>query len=548
LKETGKQKSFDGGQRNYSSGSIGHQSPGATAGNGNIADLTPPQIVAELDKYIVGQTEAKRAVAVALRNRYRRQQLAKEVRDEIAPKNIMMIGPTGVGKTEIARRMAKLVDAPFVKVEATKFTEVGYVGRDVESIVRDLIEVSISMVHDEKVREVQTQAEVAANEKLINFLVQELYYKKDNAKDNPKNKRGKFNKSHKPGLTVLTLHTNNNNEAALEDKDKDKDKPAEVTAADNASNSDETSPESQLSSEELEVLRRRRKRVAVLLRQQKLEDKTIEIDLDNDEPFGGMVEFVSGMNDDNGESIHDLMENLSALTRRRSRRVSVKEARRLLTHEEANKLVDFDGVVEASVERAEELGVVFLDEVDKIVGNGNDSGPDVSGEGVQRDLLPIVEGSTVMTRYGPVKTDHVLFIAAGAFHNAKPSDLIPELQGRFPLRVELDSLEQPDLKAILTQPNNALTRQYTALLDTEGVKLEFQDEGLEEIAQLAYEINVKNEDIGARRLHTIMERVLEDISFEAADHKGETVVIDRKYVEERVGDLAEDEDLSKFIL
>jgi ATP-dependent HslUV protease ATP-binding subunit HslU len=441
--------------------------------------------------------------------------------------------------------MAKLVDAPFVKVEATKFTEVGYVGRDVESIVRDLIEVSISMVHDEKVREVQTQAEVAANEKLINFLVQELYYKKDNPKDNPKGKRSKFNKSHKPGLTVLTLHTNNN-ETALEDKDKDK--PADVTAADSASNSDETSPENQLSSEELEVLRRRRKRVAALLRQQKLEDKTIEIDLDNDEPFGGMVEFVSGMNDDNGESIHDLMENLSALTRRRSRRVSVKEARRLLTHEEANKLVDFDGVVEASVERAEELGVVFLDEVDKIVGNGNDTGPDVSGEGVQRDLLPIVEGSTVMTRYGPVKTDHVLFIAAGAFHNAKPSDLIPELQGRFPLRVELDSLEQPDLKAILTQPNNALTRQYTALLDTEGVKLEFQDEGLEEIAQLAYEINVKNEDIGARRLHTIMERVLEDISFEAADHKGETVVIDRKYVEERVGDLAEDEDLSKFIL
>ncbi len=530
MKETGKQKGIDSGKRSYSNAGMGQESSAPPLGS--MANLTPPQIVAELDKYIVGQSEAKRAVAVALRNRYRRQQLQKEVRDEIAPKNIMMIGPTGVGKTEIARRMAKLVDAPFTKVEATKFTEVGYVGRDVESIVRDLIEASISMVHDEKLREVQGQAEGAANEKLVNCLVQELYYKKDKARPH---RASKFSKTHKPGLTLLTLNQPDLKEVHIESDDKEE--------------ADEARPEPQFSPEEIQQLERRRKRVATMLRQQKLEDKTVEIDLDNDEPFGGMVEFMAGgMNDEPGESFHDLMENLSALTRRRSRRVLVKEARRLLVHEEANKLIDFDGVVEASVERAEELGVVFLDEIDKIVGNGNDTGPDVSGEGVQRDLLPIVEGSTVMTRYGPVKTDHVLFIAAGAFHNAKPGDLIPELQGRFPLRVELDSLEQNDLKAILVQPNNALTKQYQALLQTEEVKLEFEDTGLEEIAHLAYEINLKSEDIGARRLHTIMERVLEDISFDAADHKGETVLIDRKYVLERIGELADDEDLSKFIL
>lgn len=536
MKETEKQKEFDKGKRNQSGSGLGSDS--AAAPYTTLANLTPPQIVAELDKYIVGQTEAKRTVAVALRNRYRRQQLSKEVRDEIAPKNIMMIGPTGVGKTEIARRMAKLVDAPFVKVEATKFTEVGYVGRDVESIVRDLIEVSISMVHDEKLREVQTQAENAANEKLVNYLVQELYYKKEKGKNSL---AAKFNKTRRPGLTVLTL---NQSESKEEDKEPLKNSDLEtalVPAESFEDNSNRVSPE------EIEQLQRRRKRVAALLRQHKLEDRTIEIDLDNEEPFG-MVEFVAGMNDDAGESFHDLMENLNALTRRRSRRVPVKEARRLLTHEEANKMIDFDGVVDASVERAEELGVVFLDEVDKIVGNGNDTGPDVSGEGVQRDLLPIVEGSTVMTRYGPVKTDHILFIAAGAFHNAKPSDLIPELQGRFPLRVELDGLEQEDLKAILTQPNNALTKQYLALLETEQVTLQFEETGLEEISQVAYDINVKTEDIGARRLHTIMERVLEDISFDAADHKGETIVIDRKYVLDRVGELAEDEDLSKFIL
>ncbi len=297
-------------------------------------------------------------------------------------------------------------------------------------------------------------------------------------------------------------------------------------------------------------MQRRRRRVAAMLSQNKLEEETIEIDLDNEEPFGGgVIEFVAGLNqDDSGESFQDLMENLGSLTRRRPRRVPVKEARRLLTNEEANKLIDFDGVVDASLERAEQLGVVFIDEIDKVVGNGNENGPDVSGEGVQRDLLPIVEGSTVITRYGPVKTDHILFIAAGAFHNAKPSDLIPELQGRFPLRVELDSLEREDLKEILVRPENSLTKQYSALLGTESVTLNFEDGGLEEIARLAAEVNSKTEDIGARRLHTLMERVLEEISFNAADFKGQTIEIDAKYVLDRVGDLVEDEDLSKFIL
>ncbi|NWJ95880.1 MAG: ATP-dependent protease ATPase subunit HslU [Chloroflexi bacterium] len=498
-----------------------------------MANLTPPQIVAALDKYIVGQRDAKRAVAIALRNRYRRQQLSEEMRDEIAPKNIMMIGPTGVGKTEVARRMAKLIDAPFLKVEATKFTEVGYVGRDVESIIRDLVEVSVSMVHDEKLREVRSQAEGIATEKLINYLVQQLY-----AKEKGKNRRSSQRlveeaaEEKEPKILAPSLN------------------PEKIVEADIAILPHrETEHEKQVSPEEVRLLQRRRRRVAAMLRQHKLEEETIEIDLDNDEPFGGVVEFVAGLNpDESGDNFQDFMENLGSLTRRRSRRVSVKEARRLLTNEEANKLIDFDGVVDASVERTEQLGVVFIDELDKIVGNGNETGPDVSGEGVQRDLLPIVEGSTVMTRYGPVKTDHILFIAAGSFHSSKPADLIPELQGRFPLRVELDSLDQDDLKEILVKPENSLTKQYVALLGTEKVSLSFEESGLDEIAHMASEVNMKTEDIGARRLHTIMEKVLEEISFSATEHVGQTIQIDRKYVLDRIGDLLEDEDLSKFIL
>ena len=496
-----------------------------------LANLTPPQIVAELDKYIIGQQDAKRAVAIALRNRYRRQQLSEEMRNEIAPKNIMMIGPTGVGKTEVARRMAKLIDAPFIKVEATKFTEVGYVGRDVDSIVRDLVEVSVTMVHEEKLRELRPQAEGAANDKLIGYLVQQLYYK---------DKKRVAHLARLPEAELLAVQAQAS--GGIEPADLEATEVSEVETV-----ADEKPPT--LTQEELRLLQRRRKRVATMLRQNKLEDQTVEIDLDSDEPFSGMIEFMAGLNsDDSGDNFQDFMDNFGSLTRRRSRRVSVKEARRILTNEEANKLIDFDGVVDASVQRTEQLGVVFLDEIDKIVGNGNESGPDVSGEGVQRDLLPIVEGSTVMTRYGPVKTDHVLFVAAGAFHNAKPSDLIPELQGRFPLRVELNSLEQSDLKEILTMPENALTKQYIALLGTENVTLDFDDGGLDEIARIASEVNERTEDIGARRLHTLMERVLEDISFTAAEHGGETVKVDQKYVLDRVGDLVEDEDLSNFIL
>lgn len=497
-----------------------------------LANLTPAQIVAELDKFIVGQKEAKRAVAIALRNRYRRQQLSEEMRDEIAPKNIMMIGPTGVGKTEIARRMAKLIDAPFLKVEATKFTEVGYVGRDVDSILRDLVEVSISMVHDEKLREVRPQAEGAATEKLIGYLVQQLYYQ-----DQAKKPRSRHFQIIEVGSPSLPVDLNGRTEV-IEAKEAE---PDEVE-----SNGAEEKPV--MTPEEAQLLQRRRRRVAAMLRQNKLEETTVEIDLD-EEPFNGMVEFMAGLNtDENGDNLQDFMDNLGSLTRHRSRRVSVKEARRILINEEANKLIDFDGVVDASIQRTEQLGVVFLDEIDKIVGNGNENGPDVSGEGVQRDLLPIVEGSTVMTRYGPVKSDHILFIAAGAFHNAKPADLIPELQGRFPLRVELESLEQDDLKEILTRPENALTKQYIALLGTEKVTLKFEESGLDEMARIAAEVNERTEDIGARRLHTIMENVLEEISFDATDHVGETFVIDKKYVLDKVGDLVEDEDLSRYIL
>ncbi|MEI7556034.1 ATP-dependent protease ATPase subunit HslU [Candidatus Chlorohelix sp.] len=473
-----------------------------------LADLTPPQIVAELDRFIVGQDKAKRAVAIALRNRYRRLRLSEELREEIAPKNIMMIGPTGVGKTEIARRVAKIIDAPFIKVEATKFTEVGYVGRDVESIIRDLLEASIQMVREEKLKEVNEKAEVAANEKLVNYLVLQLYY-----------------------------------------KDKDRKKPAELEKQIELVEGDDKKDEPELSPEEKRRLKRRRRHVANMLNQKKLEEQTIEIDLDHDGSFGGIIEFVASMGtDEHGDSFPDFMESLGSLNRRRTRRLSVKDARRVLINEEAHKLIDFDEVVDEALRRSEQMGVVFLDEIDKIVGNGNETGPDVSGEGVQRDLLPIVEGSTVMTRYGSVRSDHILFIAAGAFHNAKPSDLIPELQGRFPLRVELDSLDKEDLKEILVKPHNSLTHQYIELLATEGVNLTFEDDGLDEIAYVASEVNRRNEDIGARRLHTVMERVLEEISFCAAERKGDCFVVNREYVQQQVGDLVEDEDLSRYIL
>lgn len=464
----------------------------------NLEELTPERIVRELDRYIVGQTKAKRAVAVALRNRYRRQRVSEELRDEITPKNILLIGPTGVGKTEVARRLARLASAPFLKVEATKFTEVGYVGRDVESIVRDLVENAVEMVHSECMDQVREKAESLATERLIAVLVNTMEGKRESAEEG--------------GDEAIAVAR------------------GAKTRAEQAR------------------LRRRQRSVAKMLADRKLEEQIVEIEVENDEGFGSAMEFVGGMSpDDINEAFQEFMSNLQA-SRKRSRQVSVREARRILTQEEASKLVDWDNVVDTAIERVEQSGVVFLDEIDKIVGRGNDSGPDVSGEGVQRDLLPIVEGSAANTRYGPVKTDHILFIGAGAFHRVKPSDLIPELQGRFPLRVEMETLTQEDFVRILAQPDNALTKQYQLLLQVEDVTLTFPDDGLKEIARIATDLNERMENIGARRLHTVMERVLEDLSFEASAHKGESIAVDRAYVRERVAGIAADDDLSKFIL
>lgn len=465
-------------------------------------NLTPRQIVAELDRYIIQQDEAKRAVAIGLRNRWRRQQLPEEVRDEITPKNILMIGPTGVGKTEIARRVAQIADAPFLKVEATKFTEVGYVGRDVESIVRDLVEVSISMLHGERLEAVQAEASQAAVERLADILVEQRQKTRTSRKDEPA----------PDGAEKLDPETLRKREATIRRR-----------------------------------LARQRARMLDLLRQEALEDETVELEFELEFDSYFPIEFAASVSPDEvPEAFGEFLEGF--MPRRRSRKVSVREARRILTQQEAQRLVDIDSVIEEAVRRAEENGIIFIDEIDKLINPNGDYGPDVSGEGVQRDLLPIVEGSVVMTRYGPIKTDHMLFIAAGSFQSVRPADLIPELQGRFPIRVELSSLSEDDLYAILTEPENALTRQYAALLQAEGVSITFTEEALREIARIAAEVNSRTEDIGARRLHTIVERVLEDISFEAPKHAGSEIVVDRDYVLERVDEIVADEDLTKFIL
>lgn len=464
-----------------------------------LENLTPRQMVAELDKYIVGQLDAKRAVAVALRNRYRRQLLPEQLRREVHPKNILMIGPTGVGKTEVARRVARIVDAPFIKVEATKFTEVGYVGRDVESIIRDLVEVAISNLHSRRLEQVNDEAANLASQRLVDLIADQ---------------------------TILKRPTRQRRAAA-------------ATVAEDATD---------------EVTQRRkareRKRILRMLSENQLEEETIEIEIDDSDfagEFGGADFVDSYSSDDLYDTVQDV---LGSLLPRRSlrRRVPVREARRILTLQEANRLVDFDAVVDEAIQHAENAGVVFLDEIDKTIPSHPEYGADVSAEGVQRDLLPIVEGSVVMTRYGPVRTDHILFIAAGAFHQTRPSDLIPELQGRLPIRVELDSLTEQDLYRILTEPENALTKQYIALLATEGVELTFQEDALVEMARLATLVNARNEDIGARRLQTIIEKVVEEISFDADSHAGKTLSIDAAFVLDRVGEVAQDDDLSNFIL
>jgi ATP-dependent HslUV protease ATP-binding subunit HslU len=483
----------------------GPRTGGELAERPKLEDLTPAQIVAELDKYIIGQADAKRAVAVALRNRYRRQLLAEELRREVQPKNILMIGPTGVGKTEIARRVAKIVDAPFIKVEATKFTEVGYVGRDVESIIRDLVEVSIDMLHGERMEQVKDEATRAAVQRLADILVEQHAQKKPT----------------RNGRKHAAAQANPEDAAALQRQEQ---------AAERR-------------------LQRERKKLLDLLNQQALEEETVEIELEED--VGGDYGDYDGGGgwsvDDLHEAFQDFLDGYVP-RRRVRRRVSVREARRILTQQEAYRLVDFDAVVDAAIQRVEEAAVVFVDEIDKTISTSDDVGGEVSGAGVQRDLLPIVEGSVVMTRYGPVKTDHILFVAAGAFHDTRPSDLIPELQGRFPIRVELSSLSEEDLYKILTEPQNALTKQYVALLATEGVTLEFSEDGMREMARLATLVNARTEDIGARRLHTIIEKVVEEVSFDASERAGQTIVIDQTFVAERVGEVAADEDLSNFIL
>ncbi|ETT37089.1 MULTISPECIES: ATP-dependent protease ATPase subunit HslU [Paenibacillus] len=465
----------------------------------NTQALTPRQIVAELDKYIVGQKKAKKSVAVALRNRYRRSLLPEHTQDDIVPKNILMIGPTGVGKTEIARRLAKLVGAPFVKVEATKFTEVGYVGRDVESMVRDLIETSLRMVKLERTEKVKDKAEEAANERIVHIL------------------------------------------APSQSKSKSQRNPFEMIFGNNGNNvqeQDEPEPDTGVAE--------RRRKIKFDLLSGKLEDDIIEIDVEDTAP--NMMDMFAGQgNDQMGMNMQEMFGSL--LPRRtKKRKLAIKEARKVLTQEEAGKLIDMDDVTQESIRRAEQTGIIFIDEIDKVASQGRGSGPDVSREGVQRDILPIVEGSTVMTKYGPVKTDYILFMAAGAFHVAKPSDLIPELQGRFPIRVELSSLTLEEFVSILTEPQNALTKQYVDLLRTENIEIEFSDEAIREIAKLAESVNQNTENIGARRLHTILEKLLEDLSFEAPELTLERMVITPEYVREKLNDIALDRDLSQYIL
>ncbi len=474
-----------------------------------IEQLTPRQIVAELDKYIVGQARAKRAVAIALRNRYRRQQLPPDLRDEILPKNILMIGPTGVGKTEIARRLAMLVRAPFIKVEATKFTEVGYVGRDVDSMVRDLTNVAVRMVEQEKMAEVRPKAERRAYEKLATQIL--------DAMERPR--RAQRRDTSPIEMLFQMLHQ-------VEEDD------------------EETPPPPATTEEKLDR-RARRRQVLEQLRSGARDQETIEIEVE--ESLTPFVQVFSPQGIEEMGLDTDLLTPFGPRSRRR-RVVTIAEAREIFTEQEARKMIDRSAVIREAIQRVEQTGIIFLDEIDKIAGSGRAVGPDVSREGVQRDLLPIIEGSTVATKYGPVRTDHILFIAAGAFHTTKPSDLIPELQGRLPIRVELEPLDTEDFRRILTEPKNALTKQYQQLMATEGVQLEFTDDAIDEIARIASEVNTRTENIGARRLHTVMERLLEDLSFEAPDRAGERVVIDRAYVKEKLADVIKDIDLSRYIL
>jgi len=457
-------------------------------------ELTPAQIVSELDKYIIGQDKAKKAVAIALRNRYRRKNLPEELRDEVAPKNIIMIGPTGVGKTEIARRLSNISGAPFIKVEATKYTEVGYVGRDVESMIRDLANIAVHDIKKEMSEEVEVLAKERAEEDLLDLLLPPLTF----ARRSP------------------------------------------------ASDTTDTSAPVDTAQGTEERRKHTRERFREMLRKGELEEKLVEVEVK--QPKTQVLGMFAGMGMEEMDSnLSNMFSNIFPEKKKR-KKVTVEEARKILEEQERDKLIDMDKVVKDAIERVEQMGIVFLDEVDKVAQKGSTHGPDVSREGVQRDILPIVEGSTVMTKYGSVRTHHILFIAAGAFHMSKPSDLIPELQGRFPIRVELSSLSTEDLENILMQPKNALLKQYSALLETEGVELDFTSDAIKEIARIATFVNSQTENIGARRLHTIMELLIEDVSFTAPDLKGQKIPITVEYVKDKLKEVLENKDLSKYIL
>ncbi|MGD8307341.1 MAG: ATP-dependent protease ATPase subunit HslU [Ignavibacteria bacterium] len=465
----------------------------------SMVELTPSKIVNELDKYIIGQTEAKRAVAIALRNRWRRQQIEDSLREEILPNNIILIGPTGVGKTEISRRLSKLAGAPFVKVEASKFTEVGYVGRDVESMVRDLTDFAVNMVKAEKTKEVQSKAEDLAEERILDILIPPVKRPQQQVRHMPAAEAGQPEREHQDNISEE--YQNEKTREWMKQK----------------------------------------------LKNGEMDDKVIEFDSHTQPSVGMQVMGPIGM-DDMGINIQEIMGSLMP-KKKKKKKTTIAEARKILAQEEAQKLIDMDSVQGEAIQRVENSGIVFIDEIDKVVGNGKGHGPDVSREGVQRDLLPIVEGTNVNTKYGVVKTDHILFIASGAFHVAKPSDLIPELQGRFPIRVELNSLTEDDFIQILTTPENALLKQYCALLETEGVKIDFAEDGIKEIAKIATQVNEQVENIGARRLHTILTTLLDEILFDVPDKiPSDKVRINSEFVKEKLDKIVKDRDLSKFIL